>query len=132
MNKAVGKWRDISFRSEKNQKVVCVHSREAREYARVLESDKLVVSYEACYKLDLERYQFVSLLDIRKDYYDVEWATDFVIHYADGSMGIREIVTEAMLSKRANIEKLEFSRRYWSASESVKDWKIVLMSRKEN
>lgn len=132
MNKAVGKWRDISFRSEKNQKVVCVHSREAREYARVLESDELVVTFEACYKLDLERYQFINPIDIRKDYFEIEWATDFVLHFADGSMGIREIVTEAMLAKRANIEKLEFSRRYWSSSESVKDWKIVLMSRKEN
>lgn len=131
MNKAVGKWRDINFRSVKNQKVVCVHSREAREYARLLESDELVVSYETCYKLDMERYQFVSPLDIRKDYFDVAWATDFVLHFADGSIGIREIVTEAMLAKRANIEKLEFSRRYWSSSESVKDWKIVLMSRKE-
>lgn len=129
MNKAVGKWRDISFRSIKNQKVVCVHSREAREYARILESDSEVVSYEVCFKLDRERYQFVSTVDIRKDYFDVEWATDFVLHFADGSIGIREIVTEAMLSKRANIEKLEFSRRYWSSSESVKDWKIVLMEK---
>lgn len=129
MNKAVGKWRDINFRSVKNQKVVCVHSREAREYARILESDELVISYEACYKLDMERYQFVSPLDIRKDYFDVAWATDFVLHYADGSIGIREIVTEAMLEKRANVEKLEFSRRYWSGSESVKDWKIVLMEK---
>lgn len=99
MDKTGKKCRDIIFRSEKNQMVVCVHSREAREYARVLESDELVVSYEACYKLDLERYQFVSPLDIRKDYFDVEWATDFVIHYADDSIGIREIVTEAMLAK---------------------------------
>ena len=59
----------------------------------------------------------------------MEWATDFVIYYADGSMGIREIVTETMLAKRANIEKLEFSRRYWSVSESVKDWKIVIMEK---
>ena len=129
MNKAVGKWRDISFRSEKNQKVVCVHSREAREYARILELDENVLSYEACQSLDRERYQFVSTVDIRKDYFDVEWATDYVLHFADGSIGIREIVTEAMLSKRANVEKLEFSRRYWSSSESVRDWKIVLMEK---
>lgn len=129
MNKAVGKWRDISFRSEKNQKVVCVHSREAREYARILESEPEILSYEVCFKLDRERYQFVSTVDIRKDYFDVEWATDFVLHFADGSMGIREIATEAMLSKRANVEKLEFSRRYWSSSESVKDWKIVIMEK---
>lgn len=129
MDKAVGKRRDICFRSEKNQKVVCVHSREAREYARVLESDETIVSYEACHKLEMERYQFVSPIDIRKDYFDVEWATDFVLHFADGSIGIREIATESVLSKRANVEKLEFSRRYWSASESVRDWKIVLMEK---
>ena len=81
------------------------------------------LSYEACQSLDREGNRFVSWVDIRKDYFGVEWATDFVIHYVDGSMGIREIVTESMLSKRANIEKLEFSRRYWSSSESVKDWK---------
>lgn len=130
MDKVGKKCRDINFRSEKNGKVICVHSREAREYARILESDELAVSYEACYELDMERYQFVSPLDIRKDYFEVEWATDFVIYYVDCSMGIREIVTEAMLAKRANIEKLEFSRRYWSSSESVRDWKIVLMTKK--
>lgn len=129
MDKAVGKRRDISFRSEKNQRVVCVHSREAREYARILESELEVLSYEVCQSLDRERYQFVSTVDIRKDYFDTEWATDFVLHFADGSIGIREIVTEAMLSKRANVEKLEFSRRYWSSSESVRDWKIVLMEK---
>ena len=130
MDKAVGKRRDINFRSEKNGKVMCVHSREAREYARILETDELVVSYEACQSLDRERYQFVNPVDIRRDYFDVEWATDFVLHFADGSTGIREIATETMLSKRANIEKLEFSRRYWSGSESVRDWKIVLMMKK--
>ncbi len=129
MDKVGKKCRDISFRSEKNQKVICVHSREAREYARILESDDMVLSYETCQSLDRERYQFVSPLDIRKDYFDVEWATDFVLHFADGSMGIREVVTDAMLSKRANIEKMEFSRRYWSGSESVKDWKIVIMEK---
>lgn len=131
MDKAGGKRRDISFRSEKNGKVVCVHSREAREYARILEQEAEVVSYEACQELDMERYQFVSPIDIRKDYFNVEWATDFVLHFADGNIGIREIATEAMLSKRANIEKLEFSRRYWSVSESVRDWKIVIMKKGE-
>lgn len=129
MDKLGKKRRDISFRSEKNQKVVCVHSREAREYARILESEPEVLSYEVCQSLDRERYRIVSTVDIRKDYFDVEWATDFVLHFADGSIGIREIVTEAMLSKRANVEKMEFSRRYWSSAESVRDWKIVLMEK---
>lgn len=129
MDKLGKKRRDISFRSIKNQRVICVHSREAREYARILELDENVLSYEVCQSLDRERYQFVSTVDIRKDYFDTKWATDFVLHFADGSIGIREIVTEAMMAKRANIEKLEFSRRYWSVSESVKDWKIVLMEK---
>ena len=129
MDKVGKKCRDISFRSDKNEKVICVHSREAREYARLLEQEPEVVSYEACQELDRERYQFVSPIDIRKDYFDTAWATDFVLHFADGSIGIREIATEAMLAKRANIEKLEFSRRYWSVSESVKDWRIVIMEK---
>ena len=53
MDKVGKKCRDISFRSEKNQKLVCVHSREAREYARIVESDNMVVSYEACQCLDI-------------------------------------------------------------------------------
>lgn len=131
MDKAGGKRRDISFRSDKNGKVACVHSREAREYARILETDDTVERYDTCHLLDRERYQFVNPIDIRKDYFDVEWATDFVLYFVDGNIGIREIVTETMLSKRANIEKLEFSRRYWSVSEAVKDWKIVIMKKGE-
>lgn len=126
MDKSGTKRRDISFYSSKNQNVICVHSREAREYAKILEQDDMVTNYEAGYVLEKERYQFVSPLDIRKDYFSTEWATDFVLHYADGTMGIREITTEASLLKRATVEKLEFSRRYWSASEAV-DWKIVIM-----
>ena len=57
MDKAGVKRRDISFRSDKNEKVVCVHSREAREYARILEQEPEVVSYETCQALDMERYK---------------------------------------------------------------------------
>ena len=131
MDKAGVKRRDISFRSDKNKKVVCVHSREAREYARILDQEPEVVSYETCQALDMERYQFINPVDIRKDYFDVEWATDFVLHFEDGSIGIREVATEATLAKRATIEKLEFSRRYWSVSESVRDWKIIIMEKGE-
>ena len=131
MDKAGVKRRDISFRSDKNEKVVCVHSREAREYARILEQEPEVVSYETCQALDMERYQFINPVDIRKDYFVVEWATDFVLHFEDGSIGIREVATEATLAKRATIEKLEFSRRYWAVSESVRDWKIIIMEKGE-
>lgn len=128
MDKIGKKCRDISFKSDKNQSVICVHSREAREYARVLEEDSNVTSYEPCYSLELERYQFVNPLDIRRDYFTTEWATDFLLHYVDGTIGIREIATKDNLKKRAMIEKLEFSRRYWSASQAT-DWKIVIIEK---
>jgi len=128
MDKAGGKCRDIKFRSEKNGKVVCVHSEAARAYARVLEADENVVSYEAGFILDREKYQYIDTLDIRKEYFDTVWAFDFVIYYVDGKFGIREIVSEAMLEKRANIEKLEFSRRYWAVSGAA-DWKLVIMEK---
>ena len=46
MNKAKTKRRDIHFRSEKNGKVMCVHSVAERAYAKELEEDDQVLSYE--------------------------------------------------------------------------------------
>lgn len=92
MDKARSKCRDMCFRSEKNQKVACVHSAMTREYARVLEQDPEVVSYEACYGLDMERYQYVDPVDIRKDYFSVEWMTNFVVSFSDGRMGILKLI----------------------------------------
>ena len=56
MNKAGGKCRDIIFKSNKNQKVMCVHSREAREYAKVIEEDPRVLTYEINVQLDMKKY----------------------------------------------------------------------------
>ena len=130
MNKAGGKCRDIIFKSNKNQKVMCVHSREAREYAKVIEEDPRVLTYEINVQLDMKKYVYVNPIDIRKEYFEISWTTDFLLHYVDGSVGIREMVIKQKLSKRSEIEKLEFSRRYWSASD-VLDWKIVIVDKKE-
>lgn len=130
MNKAGGKCRDIIFKSNKNQKVMCVHSREAREYAKVIEEDPRVLTYEINIQLDMKKYVYVNPIDIRKEYFEISWTTDFLLHYVDGSVGIREMVIKSKLSKRSEIEKLEFSRRYWSASD-VLDWKIVIVDKKE-
>ena len=130
MEKAGKKCRDISFRSQKNQVVLCVHSKEAREYARILEEDEQVKSFEVGYLLDQNRYTYVNPLDIRKDYFATQWTTDFVLHYADGRIGIRELIGKGGLTKRANVEKLEFSRRYWSSTEAA-DWKAVIMEKGE-
>lgn len=130
MEKAGTKCRDIQFFSQKNQEMVCVHSHAARAYAGHLEADSQVKAYEACQMLDKGKYQFVNNLGIRKEYFDTQWTTDFVIQYEDGRKGIREIATGNMLTKKAAMEKLEFSRRYWSAS-SAGEWKIVMMEKED-
>ena len=126
MEKAKAKCRDITFFSEKNQAMVCVHNRRAREYAGAIERDPEIAAYQACVPLDAAQYQYVSPVDIRKEYFDTEWATDFLLRYADGSIGIRELAMKDELSKRAAIEKLEFSRRYWTA-QIIRDWKLVVI-----
>ena len=130
MNKAKTKRRDIHFRSEKNGKVMCVHSAAERAYAKELEEEGQVLSYETGVALDPERYTYVNPLDIRKDYFKVEWASDFVIHFENGTVGVRELVQVEGLTKRAEMEKLEFSRRYWSV-ENVASWKVVIMEKGE-
>lgn len=87
MEKAGTKRRDIHFRSDKNGIVVCVHSREAREYARYLEASADVASYEAGTVLDSDKYPFINTIGIRKEYFDTQWTSDFVIHFTDGRTG---------------------------------------------
>lgn len=128
MNKAKVKCRDIQFFSKKNNQMVCVHSKEEREYARMLEEDPEIVFYETGKELDRSRYSFVNPIGIRKSYFDTEWATDFVLHYEDGRIGVRELVSASALEKQAAIEKLEFSRRYWVNSEAS-EWKVLIMEK---
>ncbi len=125
MEKAGIRTRDIQFYSSKNQAIVCVHSRKARDFARWLENQPWVSSYETCVPLDLDRFQNVNPVDIRKEYLSIEWTTDFVIHTADGKSAIREFIDEKDFTKKAVIEKLELSRRYWSVLD-IADWKLVI------
>ena len=131
MEKAQTKNRDISFYSEKNQEMLCVHSREARDYAEQLELAPNVVKYQVCRELERERYQHIDPIDIRRDYFNTAWTTDFILYFSDGSRGVREVVAKDDLIKRAVVEKLEFSRRYWAATD-VLDWKLVIIERGSN
>ena len=128
MEHAGKKGREIHFYSEKNEKLVCVHSEAAREYAAVLEKDAAVRAYEAGKELDRERYRNVLPVDIRKEYFDTSWLSDFAVSYVDGRIGVCEIVSEAALEKRATIEKLEFSRRYWAAA-AADSWKLIVIGK---
>ena len=80
--------------------------------------------------LDTERYAYVNPIDIRKDYFKTEWASDFLVRFPDGRFGIREIISLEQLGKRAEMEKLEFSRRYW-ALENAAGWKVIVMEKGE-
>ena len=126
MEKLGQKTRDINFYSEKNRKMVCLHSRPARDYAKYLEAQPWVDHYEAGTPLSQELYAHISPVGIRSVYFQVPWVSDFLIYFADGRKGIRELVSASGLRRKNIVEKLEFSRRYWAATD-IDNWKIVLL-----
>lgn len=126
MRKIGKKYRDIKFKSEKNKAVILVHSQEARSFAKYLESDPSISTYVAGKPMEFERLQMVSKVDIRGEYFQQQWESDFYILYEDGTVAVREISNRADLEKLAEVEKLELSRRYWKCC-GVQDWKIVIV-----
>jgi hypothetical protein len=125
MEKVGVKTRDIKFFSEKNDAVVLVHNKTARDYAHWLEEQVWVESYETGYPLDKAQMVHVNPVEIRPQLFEMDWASDFLIHFADGRLAVREVTTLEQLQKKAIVTKLELSRRYWK-SMGVDDWKIVL------
>lgn len=126
MRKSGVKTRDIRFFSEKNDTMLCVHTSLERDCAKWLEEQPWVERYETSVLLDASQMDHVSRVDIRNSYFDTSWASDFMVTLADGRKEIREIISSGQLRKRAVVEQLELSRRYWSALD-VSDWKVVVM-----
>ena len=126
MRKSGVKTRDIRFFSVKNDTMLCVHTSLERDYAKWLEDQPWVERYETGVLLDASQMDHVSRVDIRSSYFDTSWASDFMVTLADGRKEIREIISSGQLRKRAVVEQLELSRRYWSALD-VSDWKVVVM-----
>ena len=126
MDKEGMKTRDIRFFSSKNDKIICIHSKWARDYAKYLEQQPWVQSYQAVVPLEPDYMQYVSPIDIRSLYFKSEWATDFLIRFVDGRKGVRELVHKEDLTKRAIVERLELSRRYWAVRD-IDEWKVVLV-----
>ena len=126
MERAGRKTRDIQFFSEKNGRMVCLHFPAARDYAKYLEEQSWVVSYEAGTPLSGDLHCHVSSVGIRNLYFKTSWESDFLLHFADGRRGIRELVREDSLQKASTAERLEFSRRYWAATD-IDEWKVVLV-----
>jgi len=79
MRKAGKKYRDIKFKSEKNKAVMLVHSQEARNFAKLLEADTTISTYVAGKQFELERLQMVPKIDIRGEYFQQQWESDFYI-----------------------------------------------------
>ena len=125
MDRAGKKVRDISYHSGKNGGMAVVHSEAARAYSKYLEERPEVASYEACKPLDGTRLNGIQKTDIRGEYFKAQWTSDFFIRFSDGTTGVRELVSASDLTRRAEVEKLELSRRYWAAL-GVHDWKIVI------
>ena len=128
MNRSQEKQRSIRFFSEKNETMLTVHSREARKYAERLEARADIKNYEVSAALDLGKFQYINPIDIRREYLSGEWFSDFLLHFEDGSLGVRELVEKNSLTKRAVVERLELSRRYWSLFD-IRDWKLVITGR---
>jgi hypothetical protein len=124
MEKVGVKTRDIKFFSSKNDAVVLVHNKTARDYADWLEHQAWVESYETGYPLDKAQMVHVNPVEIRPQFFEIDWASDFLIHFADGRLAVREVTTLEQLQKKAIVTKLELSRRYWK-SMGVDDWKLV-------
>lgn len=119
--------RDIRFYSSKNNDIVCLHSKWARDYAKWLEAQPWVQNYEAGCPLDADIMGRISRAGIRTDYLQAGWATDFVIRCADGHKGVRELILKEQLGKKAYVERLELSRRYWTATDT--EWMVVIVDR---
>lgn len=122
MTKAGNKTRDLSFMSAKNGRTMTVHTEQAMQYAMRLESDPAVSSYVTNHPLEQDKFEPEQ--GVRKQYYETQWTTDFVVMFADGTMGVRELVTKNKLSQRSEIEKLQLSQSYWQ--KITAGWKIVI------
>ena len=117
--------RDIRLYSSKNGDIVCLHSKWARNYAKWLEEQPWVQSYQVGCPLDADIMGRISRAGIRTDYLQAGWATDFLICYADGHKGVRELILRERLKKKAYVERLELSRRYWAATDT--EWMVAIM-----
>lgn len=125
MKKSEKRRREIRFYSKKNEQIVVVHTEREKKYAEILEKKGDVQSYEANAMLDMSKYIHVQRLSIRNSYFAVQWSSDFLLHYTDGRIGIRELLSLDDLMKPSIQQQLEFSRRYWL--QQAFDWKIVIM-----
>lgn len=129
MNLINRKDRDIKFFSQKNQRILVVHSELAKAFSDSLEFDHEVDSYTTNYQLNSDVIRRLLSVGIRTSYLQKQWSSDFHITFRDKHIGIREIAPSSSLSSLAKIERFELSRRYWKFL-GVDDWKLIVVEEK--
>lgn len=116
---------DIIFTGKKKLGTMTAHRREIVDYIKKLDDDEKVETYDVSVELE-EWADTISLVGVRKAYHEADWTTDCLIQYKDGTQAVREFVKREWLKKRAEVEKLEISRRYWAARQ-VYDWGVYIV-----
>lgn len=112
------------FYSQKNNRNMYVHSRDAMEYAAELESKAWVQSYDTNVILDPDRLARIPM-PVSDDDLATEWTTDFVITHIDGHRVVKEIVPKKCMADADYTMRLEMSRRYWTMDDDGTQWMIV-------
>ena len=119
MRKQVQKERCTKIKLEKCQRVCCLYDKIQLAAARMLNADPSIVQVECNIPLQLDEIP-ADDLNLPSETY----TTDFVIHFTDGKIAVREAVFRSHLSRPSVAERLELSRRYWQ-QQGINDWGIM-------
>ena len=125
MKKKNANTREITFYSKKCERVVSVFGTAAKSLAEQFENDQKFLRYTSKIPVEINASE-IPVIGIRPSYIRVPWLSDFSVELIDGSIYIIEAISESDLCKRAEVEKLELSRRYWGAK-GIK-WKMYIDS----
>ena len=120
MRKQIQKERCTKIKLEKCPRVCCLYDKVQLAVARMLNADPSIVQIECNIPLSLDEIPNDDL-NLPSETY----TTDFVIHFTDGRIAVREAVFRSHLSRPSVAERLELSRRYWR-QQGIDDWGIII------
>ncbi|WP_455495130.1 TnsA endonuclease N-terminal domain-containing protein [Gemmiger sp.] len=120
MRKQVQKERCTKIKLEKCPRVCYLYDKVQLAAARMLNADPSVIQIECNIPLSPDEIPADDLYLPSETY-----TTDFVIHFADGKVAVREAVFRLHLSRPSVAERLELSRRYWQ-QQGIDDWGIII------
>ncbi len=120
MRKQIQKERCTKIKLEKCPRVCCLYDKVQLAVARMLNADPSIVQIECNIPLSLDEIPNDDL-NLPSETY----TTDFVIHFTDGKIAVREAVFRSHLSRPSVAERLELSRRYWQ-QQGIDDWGIII------